>query len=85
LATLAGTESLSNKTITASSFSGTTITASGAISLTSTTQASAVGTAAVVLAGGLSVAKNIYVGNSIIGSPAFPSLIDGFEMDGGTY
>jgi hypothetical protein len=47
LATLAGTESLSNKTITSSSFSGTTIAGSGAITFTSATDASALGTAAI--------------------------------------
>lgn len=85
LATLAGTESLSNKTITASSFSGTTITASGAISLTSTTDASALGTAAVVLSGGLSVAKAMYIGTNITGAGAATSTLDGFNIDGGTY
>jgi len=43
LATLAGSESLSNKTITSSSFSGTTVTASGNVSFSSTTDATALG------------------------------------------
>jgi hypothetical protein len=85
LATLAGTESLSNKTITASSFSGTTLAASGAVTFTSTTDASAIGTAAVVLSGGLSVAKTIYVGTNITGAGASTSTLDGFNIDGGTY
>jgi hypothetical protein len=89
LATLAGTEALSNKTITASSFAGsvaaTTLSASGAVTLTSTTEASALGTAAVVVSGGVSVAKNVYVGNDIIGAGAATSIIDGFDIDGGTY
>jgi hypothetical protein len=85
LATLAGTESLSNKTITASSFSGTTLAASGAVTFTSTTDASAIGTAAVVLSGGLSVAKTIYVGTNITGAGAATSTLDGFNIDGGTY
>ena len=85
LATLAGTEALSNKTITASSFSGTTITGSGLISFTNTTNAGPLGTAAVVLAGGLSVAKQIYVGTNITGSGAATSALDGFNIDGGTY
>lgn len=85
LATLAGTESLSNKTITASSFSGTTIAASGLITLTNTTDASALGTAAVVLSGGLSVAKAMYVGTNITGAGAATSTLDGFNIDGGTY
>ena len=85
LATLAGTESLSNKTITSSSFSGTTIAGSGLISFTNTTDAGPLGTAAVVMSGGLSVAKKVYVGTDIIGSGAGDSNIDGFNIDGGTY
>ncbi len=85
LATLAGTESLSNKTITASSFSGTTVAASGAVTFTSATDASALGTAAVVLSGGLSVAKQIRVGTNITGAGAAASTLDGFNIDGGTY
>ena len=89
LATLAGTESLSNKTITASSFAGsvaaTTLSASGAVTFTSVTDATALGTAAVVLSGGLSVAKAIYVGTNITGAGAGTSTLDGFNIDGGTY
>jgi hypothetical protein len=85
LATLAGSESLSNKTITASSFSGTTVAASGNVTFTSTTDASALGTAPVVLSGGLSVAKTIYVGTNITGAGAATSTLDGFAIDGGTY
>ena len=85
LATLAGSEALSNKTITASSFSGTTIAGSGLITFTNTTEAGPLGTAGVVMSGGLSVAKKIYVGTDIIGSGAATSLLDGFQIDGGTY
>ena len=89
LATLAGTESLSNKTITASSFAGsvaaTTLSASGLVTLTNTTDASALGTAAVVLSGGLSVAKAMYIGTNITGAGAATSTLDGFNIDGGTY
>jgi hypothetical protein len=85
LATLAGTESLSNKTITSSSFSGTTLAASGAVTLTSATDASALGTAAVVLSGGLSVAKAMFIGTNITGAGAGTSTLDGFNIDGGTY
>ena len=84
LATLAGTENLSNKTITSSSFSGTTITASGLISFTNTTDASPT-MSAVVMDGGLSVAKSIIVGTNITGSGAGTSTLDGFNIDGGTY
>lgn len=89
LATLAGTEALSNKTITASSFAGsvaaTTLSASGAVTLTSVTDATALGTAAVVLSGGLSVAKTMYIGTNITGSGPTTSTLDGFNIDGGTY
>lgn len=89
LATLAGAESLSNKTITASSFAGsvaaTTLSASGLVTLTNTTDATAIGTAGVVLSGGLSVAKAIYVGTNITGAGAATSTLDGFNIDGGTY
>ena len=89
LATLAGSESLSNKTITSSSFAGSvaasTLSASGAVTFTSTTDASALGTAAVVLSGGLSVAKAMYIGTNITGAGAATSTLDGFSIDGGTY
>ena len=89
LATLAGSESLSNKTITGSSFAGSvaasTLSASGAVTLTSATDASALGTAAVVLSGGLSVAKAMFIGTNITGAGAATSTLDGFQIDGGTY
>jgi hypothetical protein len=85
LATLAGTESLSNKTITSSSFSGTTIAASGAVTFTSATDASNLTTAAVVLSGGLAVTKAMYIGTNITGAGAATSTLDGFQIDGGTY
>ena len=84
LATLAGTESLSNKTITSSSFSGTTIAGSGLITFSDATDATALGTGAVVLTGGLSVAKQIRVGTNIVGNGT-TSELDGFTIDGGTY
>lgn len=85
LATLAGTESLSNKTITSSSFSGTTVAATGQISTTLTTDSSSTTTGSIVTAGGMGIAKKLYVGDDIIGSGAATSLLDGFEIDGGTY
>jgi hypothetical protein len=85
LATLAGTESLSNKTITSSSFSGTTIAGSGLATFTNTTDASSTTTAGVAMSGGLGVAKTIYVGLNITGAGAATSTLDGFNIDGGTY
>ena len=93
LATLAGTETLSSKTITGSSIGSsspstaafTTLASSGAVTLTATTDASALGTAAVVLSGGLSVAKSMFVGINITGAGAGTSTLDGFNIDGGTY
>ena len=85
LATLAGTESLSNKTITSSSFSGTTIAGSGLITFTDATDATNLTTAAVILSGGLVVTKQLRVGTNITGAGAATSTLDGFNIDGGTY
>jgi hypothetical protein len=93
LATLAGTETFTNKTLTsptinAGALSGTfsgTATLSGVITFSNSTDASAVGTAAVVLSGGLSVAKAMYIGTNITGAGAGTSTLDGFNIDGGTY
>ena len=63
----------------------TTLAASGAVTMTATTDASAVGTAAVVLSGGLSVAKAMFIGTNITGAGAGTSTLDGFNIDGGTY
>ncbi|CAB4167278.1 hypothetical protein UFOVP1666_54 [uncultured Caudovirales phage] len=98
LATLAGSETLSSKTITGSSIGTsspstaafTTLTSSGATTFTSATDSSSLITGAVILTGGMAVNKTIYVGDDIIGAGpgtlAVPiSVIDGFQIDGGTY
>lgn len=85
LATLGGVESLSNKTITSSSFSGTTVSVSGAISTSSTTESTTTATGSIVTAGGIGVAKSIVVGANITGAGASVSVLDGFSIDGGTY
>lgn len=93
LATLTNSETISNKTITNSSIGSTnpstgaftSLGASGLVTLTNTTEASAIGTAAVVTSGGLSVAKKIYVGTDIIGAGPTTSKIDEVTIDGGTY
>ena len=98
LATLAGSETLSSKTITGSSIGTsspstaafTTLTSSGATTFTSSTDSSSLITGAVILTGGMAVNKTIYVGDDIIGAGpgtlALPiSVIDGFQIDCGTY
>ena len=70
---------------TANTGAFTTLAASGAVTFTATTDASALGTAAVVLSGGLSVAKSMFVGINITGAGAGTSTLDGFNIDGGTY
>ena len=63
----------------------TTLAANNSVTFTLGTDASSTTAAAVVLSGGLAVAKKIYVGDDIIGAGAATSMIDGFEIDGGTY
>lgn len=97
LATLAGSETLTNKTITGATISGgsinntpigastastgafTTLSASGAVTFTSSTASSSSTTGAVVVTGGVGV------GGSIYGAGAGTSTLDGFNIDGGTY
>jgi hypothetical protein len=93
LATLTNTETISNKTITNSSIGSTspstaaftTLTSSGLVTFTNTTDATALGTAGVVNSGGLSVTKSMYIGLNITGAGAATSTLDGFQIDGGTY
>jgi len=93
LATLAGTETFTNKTLTsptinAGALSGTftgSATLSGVITLSNTTDATSTTAAGVIMSGGLAVAKAIFVGTNITGAGAATSTLDGFNIDGGTY
>jgi hypothetical protein len=62
-----------------------TVASTGSVTFNNTTDASALNTASVVLSGGLSVTKKIYVGDDIIGAGPGTSILDGFMADGGTY
>ena len=62
-----------------------TLSASGLATFTNTTDATNLSTASVVLSGGLSVTKAMYVGTNITGAGAATSTLDGFQIDGGTY
>ena len=84
LATLAGSETLTNKTINASNIgisnpgSGafTTLTASGATTLTANTASTSYTTGTLVVTGGVGISGALY-GNS--------STLSGFVIDGGTF
>ena len=93
LATLAGTETFTNKTLTSptinsgalsGTFSGNH-TNSGVVTFSNTTDATNTTTAGVVMSGGLGIAKSVYVGVNITGAGASTSNLDGFNIDGGTY
>lgn len=73
LATLAGAETLTNKTISAVT-----------IAVTDATDATSAATGAVTIAGGLGVAKSVHVGASLVGNGT-DSALEGFIIDGGTY
>jgi hypothetical protein len=93
LATLDGTETFTNKTLTsptinAGALSGTfsgSHTMSGVATFSNTTDASSTTSAGVIMSGGLAVAKAMYVGTNITGAGAGTSTLDGFNIDGGTY
>ncbi len=69
LATLAGSETLSNKTLTTPNIgaaTGTSVALTGAISTDSTTNATSTTTGSIQTDGGIGVAKDVYVGGSVI-------------------
>lgn len=55
------------------------------LTLVDTTEATTSSTGALVISGGLGIAKNIRTAADIIGAGAATSDIDGFNIDGGTY
>jgi hypothetical protein len=94
LATLAGTETFTNKTLTTPTINGAALsgtfsgahTKSGIVTFSSATASSSTSTGAVVIsAGGLGVSGAIFVGTNITGAGAATSTLDGFNIDGGTY
>lgn len=85
LATLSGSETLSYKTIQSSSFSGTTITASGHSAFTDPTDALSSTIASVIFSGGVAITKSLLLGTDLRGSGASVSSITDFNIDGGTY
>lgn len=93
LATLAGAETLTNKTINNSNIGGvnpgtgafTTLSASGEVTFTSTAGTTSTTTGALVVAGGVGVGEDIQLAGDLVGSGAATSNIDGFTIDGGTY
>jgi len=63
----------------------TTLTASGQVTATATTETSSTSTGAMVVSGGVGIAKSLQVGVNITGAGASTSTLDGFNIDGGTY
>jgi hypothetical protein len=93
LATLAGTETFTNKTLTSPTINAGTLsgtfsgnhTKSGVATFSNTTDATSTTAAGVIMSGGLALAKSMYVGINITGAGAATSTLDGFNIDGGTY
>lgn len=91
LATLAESETISNKTITNSSIGTsspstaafTTLTASGAVTFTASTVSSSTSTGALVVTGGVGIGGKLYVGSDLTGSGT--ANLNGFVIDGGTF
>ena len=70
---------------TTSSGAFTTLTASGQVTATATTETTSTSTGAMVVSGGVGIAKSLQVGVDITGAGASTSTLDGFNIDGGTY
>jgi hypothetical protein len=93
LATLAGSETFTNKTLTTPTINGGALsgtfsgnhTKSGVATFSNTTDATTTTAAGVIMSGGLAVAKAMFIGTNITGSGAGTSALDGFNIDGGTY
>jgi len=93
LATLAGSETFTNKTLTTPTINGGALsgtfsgnhTMSGVATFSNTTDATTTTAAGVIMSGGLAIAKAMFIGTNITGSGAATSTLDGFNIDGGTY
>jgi hypothetical protein len=64
--TLTVTDPTADRTITLPNATGTVALTSGVVTLTDTTEASATGTAALTVAGGLGVAKDVWIGDDLV-------------------
>ena len=93
LATLAGTETFTNKTLTSptinsGALSGTftgSHTYSGAVTISNSTASTSTTTGALIVTGGVGIGGTVYVGTNLTGAGASTSTLDGFSIDGGTY
>jgi len=70
---------------TASSGAFTNLTAGTSFSVTATTDSTSTGTGSIVTAGGVGIAKSVYVGLNLTGAGSSTSTLDGFTIDGGQF